>query len=114
MRIGSAPLLLQIFQFLKHRIDRATPIDLGWRLCYPKESLSDLAPLEKKIGWGEIVMLEQGCIYYKLVNFFPQPGPTRVNFFPHLLFSFSMLHAHSDTFFGLKLVHSALKALTKS
>ena len=43
MRIGSAPLLLQIFQFLKHRIDRATPIDLGWRLCY-----------------SEIVMLEMG------------------------------------------------------
>ena len=57
--------------------------------------------------------VNQGCIYYKLVNFFPQPGPTRVDFFHHLLFSFSVLHTISDTFYGLKLVHSALKALTK-
>ena len=56
---------------------------------------------------------QQGCIYYKLVDFFPQPGPTRVDFFPHFLFSFSVLHAHSFSFYGFKLVHSALKALTK-
>ena len=34
-------------------------------------------------------------------------------FSPHFLFSFSVLHAHSDTSYGLKLVHSASKALTK-
>ena len=51
----------------------------------------------------------QGCIQYKLVHLFPQPGPTRVNFFPHFLFS----RAHSHTFYGLKLVHSALKTQTK-
>ena len=45
--------------------------------------------------------------------FSPQPGPTRVDFSPHFLFSFSALRAHSDTFYGHKLVHSALKALTK-
>ena len=45
-------------------------------------------------------------IFFKSVHFFPQPDPTRVHFFPHLLFSFSVLHAHSATFYGLKLVHS--------
>ena len=30
-------------------------------------------------------------------------------FFPHLLSSFSVLNAHSETLYGLKLVHSALK-----
>ena len=34
-------------------------------------------------------------------------------FFPHLLLLFCMLHVHSDTFYGLKLAHSALNAQTK-
>ena len=48
-----------------------------------------------------------------MLNVGPQPGPTRVDFPPHFLFSFGALFVHSDTFYGLKLVHSALKALTK-
>ena len=55
----------------------------------------------------------QECIYYKLVHFLPQPGTTRADFFPHFFFSFGALRVHSDTLYGLKLVHSALKAPTK-
>ena len=36
-------------------------------------------------------------------------GPDQGRFYPH----FRALRAHSDTFYGLKLVYSALKALTK-
>ena len=42
--------------------------------------------------------------------FFSQPSPTRIYFFPHLLLLFCVLREHSDTFYGLKLAHSALKA----
>ena len=34
--------------------------------------------------------LSQGCIFFKLVHFLPQLGPTRVNFSPHFHF-FCML-----------------------
>ena len=64
-----------------------------------------------KPPWSPDIMIQYRAMTRD--DFFPQPGPTRVNFFLHFFFSFSVLHAHSDTFYGLKLVHSALKALTK-
>ena len=38
----------------------------------------------------------QGCIYYKSIHFFPQPGPTRVDFPPYfLLLCFACILTHS-------------------
>ena len=54
-----------------------------------------------------------GMYIVQVGPFFPPTGPDQGRFFPLFLFSFSVLRAQSDTFYGLKLVHSALKALTK-
>ena len=54
---------------------------------------------------------QTGMYILQVGPFFSPTGPDQGPFFS--LFSFSVLHAHSDTSYDLKLVHSALKALTK-
>merc|ERR1719397_1124904 len=54
------------------------------------------------------LLQNQGCIYFKSAYFFPQPGSTRVYFFPHFISSLSTF----DTFYGLKMGQHAYKTLT--
>ena len=56
---------------------------------------------------------QRGMYILQVGPFSPPTGPNQGRFFSHFLFSFNALRAHSETSYSLKLVHIALKALTK-
>ena len=60
-----------------------------------------------------MMMLQLGMYILQACLFFPPTESDQGPYFSLFTYFFCVLHAHSDTFYGLKLAHSALKAQTK-
>ena len=100
--------------------------NLFWKICFASRDVDQNMPKFRLpnrtfIFWDILANIlgpsannwKPGMYILQVSLFFSQPSPTRIRFFPHLLLLFCVLRAHSDTFYGLKLAHSALKAQTK-